>query len=349
MEKPRRRRPILRGLAIGCGVLALLVAVLGAWIGSQIYQATRQVEVSDHHPFRSPAKKERYLAHLESRAESWPSPSTDLTVDTSWGGTFVRVNGPAEGPPMVLLPGANATSLMWEPNVEAFSRDHRVYVVDNIFDVGRSVYTRNLEAPADYVGWLEDLFDGLGLGDDIRLVGLSYGGWIAAQYALEHPERLESLVLLAPAGTVLGLSADFIKRGVLCMIPHKHFVRSMVRWALADAAAGDAEERRVVDEAVDDAWLSLRSFKPRSQVHPTVLTDQELRSLATPTLFLVGENEVIYSGSAVDAVSRLNSVAPQITTEILPDCGHDLTLVQTEVVNRRVLEFLGSPTKSVID
>ena len=59
-----------------------------------------------------------------------------------------------------------------------------------------------------------------------------------------------------------------------------------------------------------------------------------------PTLFLVGENEVIYSGSGADAVQRLNTVAPQIITEILPDCGHDLTLIQADLLNRRVLEFL---------
>jgi len=57
-----------------------------------------------------------------------------------------------------------------------------------------------------------------------------------------------------------------------------------------------------------------------------------------PTLFLVGENEKIYS--AKKAVQRLNEVAPQIETEVIPNAGHDLTIVQAEMVNRKVLEFL---------
>ena len=53
---------------------------------------------------------------------------------------------------------------------------------------------------------------------------------------------------------------------------------------------------------------------------------------------LVGENEKIYS--AQQAIERLNAVAPEITTEVIPDAGHDLTFVQVDVVNRKILEFL---------
>lgn len=343
MKRPKSRRKILRILALGCGTIVLVFGALVFWIGSEIYQATRPVELSEHHPFRSAAKKERYLAHYDARAERWPVVSETRMVETSWGPTYVRISGPADGPPLVLLPGANATSLMWETNIEAFSRDHRVYAVDNVFDFGRSVYIRNLKTPADFVSWFDELVDALGL-ERIRLVGLSYGGWITSEYALVHPERVEKLVLIAPAATVLQFSADFIKKGILCMIPHKHFVTSMMHWALADAAAGSEEQRRMAEEAADNAWLGIRCFKPKQMVAPRILSDEELRGLAPPTLFLVGENEVIYSGSGADALERLKMVAPQITTEILPDCGHDLTLVQADLLNRLVLEFLDPPS-----
>ena len=338
-KKSSRRRKILKTVAIGCGTIAVVFAALVAWIGVEIYQAVQPVELSDHHPFRSQAKKERYLAHYDARAENWPVGSETRMVESSWGVTFVRISGPSDGAPLVLLPGANATSLLWGPNIAAFSRDHRVFAVDNIFDFGRSVYTRNLTTPDDFVAWLDELLDGLGL-DRIRLVGLSYGGWIASQYALERPDRVEKLVLIAPAATVLPLSADFIKRGILCLIPHKHFVRGMVRWALADAAAGTEEQRREVAEAVDNAWIGIRCFKPKQMVNPTIFSDDQLRSIGPPTLFMVGENEVIYSGSGADAVRRINEAAPEIQTELIPNCGHDLTLVQPELVNRIILDFL---------
>ncbi len=348
MKKSGTRRKILRILALGCGTIVLVFGALVLWIGSEIYQATRPVELSEHHPFRSSAKKERYLAHYDARAERWPVASETMTVDTSWGPTFVRISGPADSPPLVLLPGANATSLMWETNIEAFSRNYRVYAVDNVFDFGRSVYIRKLKTPADFVSWFDELLDALGL-EETNLTGLSYGGWIASEYTLEHPERIEKLVLIAPAATVLQFSMDFIKKGILCMIPHKYFIENMMHWALADAATGTEEHRRLAEEAADNAWLGIRCFKPKQMVAPRILTDEEFRGLKPPTLFLVGENEVIYSGTGADAVRRLNTVAPQIVTEILPDCGHDLTLVQAELVNRRILKFLDSTPIETLD
>ena len=55
-------------------------------------------------------------------------------------------------------------------------------------------------------------------------------------------------------------------------------------------------------------------------------------------IVLVGENEKLYP--AKNAVERLNIVAPQIQTEIIPGAGHDLTIVQAGLVNSRVLDFL---------
>jgi pimeloyl-ACP methyl ester carboxylesterase len=76
-------------------------------------------------------------------------------------------------------------------------------------------------------------------------------------------------------------------------------------------------------------------------VNPTVLNDDELQRIKMPTLFLVGEHEKIYS--AQKAIQRLHKVAPQIKAEVIPNAGHDLTIVQTEMVNTKVLEFLKQP------
>ena len=70
----------------------------------------------------------------------------------------------------------------------------------------------------------------------------------------------------------------------------------------------------------------------------SMLTDKDLQSLKVSLLFLVGENEKIYS--AQKAVQRLHRVAPQIKAEIIPHAGHDLWAVQADLVTRKILAFL---------
>jgi pimeloyl-ACP methyl ester carboxylesterase len=339
--RPKRRW--LRRIAIGCGGLIALVLLIAVWLGLQVREMTAPIALDGVHPFKSSTKKERYLAHYDARAARWPVPSGEVGVDTSWGRTFVRVSGPVGGAPLVLLPGANATGLMFQPNVGAWSEEFRVYAVDNIYDFGRSVYSRRPEQPGDFVDWLDELLDGLELQAGVNLLGMSYGGWIAAEYGLARPDRLQSVILAAPAATVAWFSEDFVKLGLSCIIPHPYFIKRMVRWALHDAAAGSPTERGVVADMAENAWLGLRCFKLRQLVGPRVLSDEEWRAFEIPVLLMIGENEVIYDLTGAEAIARVNRVAPGIETELFSGCGHDLTIVRPERFNRTVLDFLENP------
>jgi pimeloyl-ACP methyl ester carboxylesterase len=117
----------------------------------------------------------------------------------------------------------------------------------------------------------------------------------------------------------------------------------MIEWALTEAARGTPEQQKMVQDAADNAWLGLRCFKPTQMVHPTILSDEQWRSLVPPTLYMVGEHEVIYAGTGADAVARVNAAAPQVDTMLVPDCGHDLTLAQAAVVDRALLDFISDP------
>lgn len=336
-----------RLLLLGCGALALPVALVAAWLAIALFPGFGGMD-SSHHPFRSERAKERYLRLYDARAERWPVAQETRTVETSFGPTFVRISGPADGPPLVLLHGAGGSSLQWAPNVAALSEGHRTYAVDGLYGYGRSAYRRRLESAGDFVSWLDELVDwlgGLGPGrstEPIRLVGLSYGGWQAAQYALHHPERLDALVLVAPAGTVQPLSGEWIRRAVLLAVPLRRFTENFFHWLMADwAARGTVGGLRLEDE-VDLVYRGIRSFKMNRLVPPGSLTDARLRSLQqVPTLFLVGENEKIYSPER--AVERLHEIAPRIETLIVPDAGHDLTVVRADRVNAAILEFLEEP------
>ena len=326
-----------RILVLGCLGIAVPIVVLALWLTLALFPGFGGID-SAHHPFRSQRAKERYLELYDRRAQLWPVPSESTTVNTSYGPTFVRVSGPRAGPPLVLLHGAGGSSLQWIPNVAALSERYRTYALDGIYDFGRSVYKRKLETAAHFVAWLDETFDALNLESEINLVGLSYGGWQASQYALQHPARLRRIVLVAPAGTVLPISGDWIARASLSVIPHPYFTRRFLVWLLSDWANESDESRRMLEEEASAIYTAIRSFKLKRLVNPSVLTNREWRTLSTPTLFLVGEHEKLYPPDR--AIQRLAETAPQIESVLVPGAGHDLTVVRADPVNQLILEFL---------
>jgi pimeloyl-ACP methyl ester carboxylesterase len=263
-------------------------------------------------------------------------------VHTSFGQTHVRLSGPVDGPPVVLLPGAGHCSLMWIPNVGALSACHRVCAVDTLINtgcVGRSVFTRVIGGPGDAASWLDELLRGLDLRRSVNLAGMSYGGWLTAQYALRFPERLSGIVLVAPAATVLPVRLVFYLRALLPgFVHHPDVHRWFLRWAFSDLTKQKPE---MLEDMVNHGLVAVQSFKPPDygwRVPPTVLRDSELARIEVPAFFLVGENEVLYSPQ--QAVQRLNEVAPNVQTQIIANAGHDLTFVRPDIVNQEILGFL---------
>jgi len=294
------------------------------------------MDMSSYHPFRSQKAKEEYLAYYDRRAKGWPIPSETKMVETAFGQTFVRINGPSNASPLVLLPGSVFNSLMWIPNIEALSKEYRTYAVDNIYDCGRSIYTRELTRPQDFVQWLDELFTALKLGNEIRLMGLSYGSWLTHQYALQHTQRLKKIVMLAHPAIVTA-NMGFVFRFMLGFLSTNRLT-AFFHWILRDTAQKDERSRILLNEIIGDVKLVATCFKPKRTVVPQVVKDEELSNIKIPALFLMGENEKTFNHQK--AIERINKLAPQAQTETISHAGHDLSMAQADVVNQKVLAFL---------
>ena len=318
--------------------IRLLLFVLLTLLFAYIRNLTADDTLPSYHPFKSPKAQVQYLAFNEMLSKKWLVSGETIIVGTSFGKTFIRISGPIGARPLVLLPGSGANSLMWRGNVEELSKHFRIYAIDNINDFGRSIYTNAPKNPDDFSKWLNELFSELNLGDSLNIMGMSYGGWIVSQYSMRNPKRLKKVILLAPAATILPVRFEFILR-VLLSLTSKHFAHSFFYWIFADLVHKDENGRQRVEEVVEETSLSIRCFKPFKLVVPTVLKDEELCNLqSTPTLFVVGEHEKLYS--AKKAIERLKKVAPQIKTEIITGVGHDMAVTQADVVDSIVIHFI---------
>ncbi|MGV8017370.1 MAG: alpha/beta fold hydrolase [Ignavibacteria bacterium] len=330
---------IIKWFAIASGTGVFLAVIFALWVYVEVFSGPGIMEISEFHPFKSENAKKEYLSFEDEMEKCWPLNSEKKTVQTSYGSTFMRVSGPADAPPLVLLPGGGSNSLIWFANIESLSEEYRTYALDNIYDFGRSVYTRKIESGNDFAGWLDELFDSLRLRNDIRIIGYSYGGWVASQYALRHQERLSRAVLVAPASTVMPISGEMILDMISTLIPVRYFKeKTMNRVAKDLVVMGGDKKKKIVDDRVDFLEMAYKCFKFKSLPNPVVLTDSELQSLKIPVFYLVGSNETVCNPDS--AINRLNKAAPLIKTELISGTGHDLLFTHTEIVNGMILKFL---------
>ena len=86
--------------------------------------------------------------------------------------------------------------------------------------------------------------------------------------------------------------------------------------------------------------LLLKHGKSANQVFPTVLTNEQLNQIQTPTLLIDGEKEVIYDYSF--ASRRAQRCLKNVLVEIIPNANHITGNSQPDLTNIKILKFLSS-------
>lgn len=283
--------------------------------------------------FRSPQARAEYDVAYEAGLRALPDPAETRDVPTTFG--FVRVYrfGPAQGPPLVLLPGRAGTAMMWRPTIEALAERHPVYAVDLLGEPGRSTQTAPIRDAADQAAWLHAMLIELGL-TGVHLVGVSFGGWLACNLAIRAPARLASCSLLDPAATLARFPAPLLLRTTLALLP------VLSRWTRPDFLrwiSGGTEIPRG-DPVAEVISAGIRDFRI-SLPMPRLFSDEQLRSIRIPVLAIIAGRSVIHDPRAAYTRSAL---IPTVQAELWPTATHAISGQCAAEVNERVIRFIAS-------
>ncbi|TPX56421.1 hypothetical protein CcCBS67573_g09353 [Chytriomyces confervae] len=155
-----------------------------------------------------PQKKRAAVAAL------YPPPEPDALTQLSAGTTCYSITGSESGKRIILVHGISGT---WAsmPHVVSSLTQHgfRVLAYD-LYGRGHSSSPGIRYTASDYALQMKDLMDHVGW-DRANVLGYSLGGGIAASFADVWPERVDKLVLVAPAG----LSKDIPLGGRFLLLP----------------------------------------------------------------------------------------------------------------------------------
>ena len=211
----------------------------------------------------------------------------------------LRDEGPRDAPAIILLHGSNADLHTWQPWVDRLGSDYRVVRFDQ--------RGHGLTGPAQdndytidaFVADVDIIADKLGL-ERFVLAGNSMGGGIAMAYAMQHPGRLDGLVLVDAGGAPVkrdgGGNLLFAIAGIpgLNKLMAQITPRSLVEKSLSQSVANQAI---VTPEAVDRYWELARypgnrkATLTRFAQSRTPFTAEQVAAVKVPTLVMWGEED----------------------------------------------------------
>jgi aminoacrylate hydrolase len=244
------------------------------------------------------------------------------------------------GPPLMLVPGLGGQGSFWISQVSVFSRDFRTIVHDHR-GAGRSTHSRitySIEQMADDT---LRLMDALGIGA-AHFVGHSTGGAIGQRIALDHPDRLRSLVLSA---TWAGPDAYFrrvfeSRRQTLVDSGIEAYLRASVLFQATPRWVSDNDEF-ITDIHRVTAAASAPVEVLVSRIDAILRHDcrSRLLEIRVPTLVIVARDDVI---TPVFYSEELAGRIPGAKLVVLDGGGHYAPAIQSEPYNAAVGQFLRS-------
>lgn len=284
--------------------------------------------------FKNPESEARYLAAYDAVLARWPVPYETMMLSTRLGETHAIASGPRDAFPLLLLPGNFDCSLSWFHSIAAFSRTYRVYALDTIGDVGRS---KACQLPADrddFANWIADVFNALHI-RAADLMGISYGGFLAVNFALKFQERARSLILLCPGLPLAPFTSQWMLRGMPMIL--KPSVAT-VKWFINGASTS-----RNYDDLMQVFIAGMTGARSTKVLRPQI-GDDEWKRLTMPILLLIGDQEIMYEPAR--AIRQAKQWMPHLQAELIENAGHFLLADQPELVTQRVLQFLNMAVNS---
>jgi pimeloyl-ACP methyl ester carboxylesterase len=283
--------------------------------------------------FKTPEGQAAVHDSYRNLLRQWPVSHRERRVSTRHGETFVIVSGPDDAPALVLLHGTASNAASWIVDVSIWSRHFQVYCVDIIGDAGFSAEVRPpLESDA-HVEWLDDVMKGLSI-ETASFLGMSFGAWVALDYATHRPARVNQLVLQSPGG--VGRHKNILLWALPLLLLGPWGRRKMLERIGGRATPPPTPAASALVEMTNTIFAH---FKPRTATLPQI-SDEALRKLNMPVLAILGGKDVFIDSPG--AKRRLEQHVPRLTMRYLPD-GHHFMPGQTEAV----IEFLAAPVPAL--
>jgi len=258
---------------------------------------------------------------------------------TSTDGARIYWEEHGAGDPVLLIMGLGSNAYGWYRTIPWLAERYRVIALDNRgtgrSDVPAGAYT--LAQMADDAG---AVLDGAGV-ERAHVVGASLGGMIAQRFALAHPARLRSLILICttPGGPHAARASEDVMKGLVEGGEDPSQVYRKNAWFLYGEETRRSHPERIEEDIVYRSKIPTQPAGYFGQLQAAMAHDawQELPGLRVPTLVVHGDADILVP---TENGRLLAQRIPGAELVLVPAAGHMLQADAGDAVRDAVLGFL---------
>ncbi|MET0449032.1 MAG: alpha/beta fold hydrolase [Aeromicrobium sp.] len=260
-----------------------------------------------------------------------------------------RISG--SGPALLLLHGLACDSTTWNDVVPTLA-EHYTVIAPDLLGHGESDKPDADYSLGGYANGMRDLLTVLGI-DKVTVVGHSFGGGVAMQFAYQFPDRTERVVLVSTGGLgkevtplirFLTVPGSGLALGVATARPWRPLVSGTLRSLsrLPISATRDLDEVARIYEALGDRAQRTAVQRVTSHVlnwrgQFVTMTDRSYLARLMPVLVIWGRDDMVIPSSHADlAPTQVSDV------HVLEDSGHFPHKDHPAEFARIVMEFVAS-------
>lgn len=260
--------------------------------------------------FTSNSGEAEYKEIYQEAMAQMPDPQKEFWLETDFGKVklyyFSSPNADSTTP-LLLLPGKSASTPMWEPNLSTLIQECPVYTLDLLGEPGLSVESRRIETASDQSQWLSQVIAALPE-EKVNVLGLSFGGWSAANLAIHSPDKISSLILVDPVYVFDSIPLKMILASIPASVP---IIPKKIRETMLSYISGGAkaDDDVLIARLIESGMGNFKSKQPM----PQLIDEKDLSDLDIPVL------AVLAGQSTMHHVERAKQCADKNLT-------HDLSL-----------------------